>query len=75
MDIISVALTLVQYSDATYNYYCESGPKTSRSAAVGWRVSRKTISTGDIIYAGVGGFDHPATDLATVAALSYTLGA
>ena len=74
MDIISVALTLVQYSDATYNYYCESGPKNARSAAV-WRISRKTIATGDIVYAGVGGFDHAATNLATVTALSYTLGA
>lgn len=68
------ALTYVTYSDATYTYYCEAPVGTARSTA-GWQVSRKTNATGDIVYAGTGAFAHAATDIATVTALTYTLGA
>jgi hypothetical protein len=68
------ALTYVTYSDATYTYYCEAAVGTARSTAL-WQVSRKTNSTGDIIYAGTGAFDQAATSLAVVGALTYTLGA
>lgn len=70
------ALNYVTYSDATYVYYCEAPPGTTaaRASAV-WQVSRKTVSTGDIIYAGTGKFEHAATSLAVVGALTYTLGA
>lgn len=66
--------TLVQYADATYQYLCEAMPGTARSDAA-WRVCRVTIATGDMVYAGAGSAAHSATDLATVAALTYTLGA
>ena len=68
------ALTYVTYSDATYTYYCEAVVGTARSTAL-WQVSRKTNSTGDIVYAGTGAFDQAATSLAVVGALTYTLGA
>jgi len=68
------ALTYVTYSDATYTYYCEAAVGTARSTAA-WQVSRKTNSTGDIVYAGTGAFDPAATSLAVVGALTYTLGA
>ena|SRR3990167_1640747 len=67
-------LNYVTYSDATYTYYCEAPVGTARSTAA-WQISRKTNSTGDIIYAGTGAFDQAATSLAVVGALTYTLGA
>jgi hypothetical protein len=74
--VVGPPLNYITYSDATYTYYCEGppGPTAARSTAV-WQVSRKTNATGDIIYAGTGAFAHAATDIATVAALTYTLGA
>ena len=68
------ALTLVKYAGGGYTYYAESMPGTARSAAA-WRVMRVTDATGDMIYAGSGAAAYAATDLATVAALTYTLGA
>lgn len=64
----------VTYSDATYEYFCEAAPGTSRSTPA-WQVSRKTIATGDVIPAGDGSASYQATNIATVAALTYTLGA
>ena len=69
----------VKYTGSGYTYLAEAAPGTARSTAA-WRVARVTDATGDIIYAGaagttVGTFAFPATDLATVAALTYTLGA
>ena len=72
--VTNPALTYVTYSDATYTYYCEAPVGTARSTAA-WQVSRKTNATGDIIYAGTGAFEHAATSLAVVGALTYTLGA
>lgn len=73
---VSDPLNFITYSDATYEYYCETppGPSVARSSAI-WRVARKTIATGDVIYAGTGKPEHAATNIATVAALTYTLGA
>lgn len=67
------ALTLVKYSGSGYTYLCEAAIGSARSGSV-WRVARITDATGDIVYAGTGLFAHAATDLATVAALTYTLG-
>lgn len=66
------ALTLVKYAGGGYTYYCEGMPGTARSTAL-WRVMRITDATGDVVYAGNGSASHAATDLATVAALTYTL--
>ena len=71
--------TFVKYSGSGYTYLAEAQLGTARSTSE-WRVTRITDATGDIVYAGtagvnVGAFDFPATDLATVAALTYTLGA
>lgn len=67
-------LNYVTYSDATYTYYCEAPVGTALSTA-GWQVSRKTNSTGDIIFAGTGKFEHAATNITVTGALTYTLGA
>lgn len=56
------------YTDGTYNYYGEAVPGTALTAAA-WRVSRETIATGRIQYAGTGNFAHAYTDIATAAAL------
>lgn len=71
--VTNPALTYVSYSDATYTYYCEASPGTARSTAA-WQISRKTNATGDIVYAETGAFNQPATSLAVVGALTYTLG-
>lgn len=68
------SLTLVKYTGSGYTYLCEAAPGTARSTAA-WRVCRITDATGDCVYAGTGLPQHAATDLATVAALTYTLGA
>ena len=72
--VIESPSTFIKYSDATYEYYCESAVGTARSTTA-WRVLRKTLSTGDLVYAGTGHAEHAATDLTTVGALTYTLGA
>lgn len=61
-----------EYSDATYVYYGDALPGTALTAAT-WRVSRKTSATNRIMWAdGNGKFDNVFTDLATVAALSFS---
>ena len=65
-------VTLIKYSDATYEYYCEAPVGTARATAL-WRVFRKTIATSDIVYAGTGLNEHAGTSLAVVSALTYTL--
>lgn len=67
-------LTLVKYTSGGYTYLCEAAIGSARSSAV-WRVTRVTDATGDIVYAGTGLFEHASTDAATVASLTYTLGA
>lgn len=76
LNTVSGPLNFIKYSDATYEYYCETppGPNVSRSSPI-WSVTRKTIATGDMVMAGRGQPEHAATNLATVAALTYTLGA
>lgn len=74
-----VELNLVKYSGSGFTYIAEAVMGTARSTAA-WRVFRTTDASGDIVYAGVvgttaGTFAFAATDLATVAALTYTLGA
>lgn len=64
------ALDYVCYTDATHKYYCEAAPQTAVTEA-GWRVVRETLATGLFRYAGTGNFDQVATDLATVAGLTY----
>jgi hypothetical protein len=74
--VSDAALNMQPYSDGGFTYYCEAapGPAAALSAPV-WRVARVEDAIGKTIYAGTGGFDQPATNLATVAALTYTLGA
>ena len=74
-----VELTLVKYAGSGFTYVAEAVMGTARSTAA-WRVMRITDASGDIVYAGAvgstaGTFAFAATDLATVAALTYTLGA
>lgn len=60
------------YADATYNYYGEAKPGAALTDSV-WRVSRETIATTRIEWAdGDGNFDNVFTDLATVAALTFS---
>lgn len=77
--VSSPTLTMVKYTSGGYTYICEAALGTARSTAA-WRVMRITDSTSDIVFAGaagstVGTFAFTATDAATVAALTYTLGA
>lgn len=71
-----LAINSIKYSGGGYTYFCETAPGVdcARGAAI-WRVLRITDVTGDAIWAGTGRFEHAATDLATVAALAYALGA
>ena len=73
LNATSPAYSFVKYSGSGYTYWCEAAIGSARSSAV-WRVARVTDATGDVIYAGTGLFEHAATDLSTVAALTYTLG-
>jgi hypothetical protein len=72
--------SMVKYTGGGYTYLCEASPGTARSSSA-WRILRITDATGDMLYASQadggerGEFSHAATDLATVAALTYTLGA
>ena len=60
------------YENATHKFYGEAIPGTPLTDA-NWRVSRITIIGKRIMWAdGDGRFDNVFTDLATVAALSYT---
>lgn len=73
----SPSYSFVKYTGSGYTYLCEAAMGTARSTSA-WRVARITDATGDIVYAGavgatVGTFAFAATDLATVAALTYTL--
>ncbi len=65
-----------EYQDATYLYQCEfvAGPTAARSSP-NHRVIRTTLADNTFLPAGTGDFKHKATDIATVAALTYTLGA
>lgn len=65
-------MSMVKYAGSGYTYLCEAPPGTARSTA-SWRVMRITDASGDCVFAGTGAFGHAATDLATVAALAYTL--
>ena len=72
-------LTTVVYAGSGYTYICKAPMGTARSTA-GWQIARFTDSNGDKVFAGavgstVGTFAFAATDLATVAAHTYTLGA
>lgn len=67
-------LTFVKYAGGGYTYLCQAAIGSARSAAV-WQIVRKTDATGDMVYGGTGAFDLAATDLATVALHTYTLGA
>lgn len=73
MEIHGSALALGPvYADATYKYYGEAAPGTALTAPE-WRVSRETIATNRIQWAdGNGNFDNVFTDLATVAALTFS---
>ena len=70
----STPYTFQPYSGGGYSYWCEAPPLSNLSDPV-WLIIRKNDATGAMLYAGTGKFDQLATDLATVAALTYTLGA
>ncbi len=72
--VTSPAATYVEYENATYKYYCEAPVGTALSDSA-WQVMRKTLADNTIIFAGTGAFEHAATNLAAVVALTYTLGA
>lgn len=74
MDVKHPSLTFVTYAGSGYTYWCEAAIGSARSDSV-WSIVRKTDATGDLVYAGEGLFDQDATDLSTVAGLTYTLGA
>ena len=60
------------YNDGTYQYFGEALVGTALSTAA-WRVSRMSLSTSQIQWAdGNADFNNLFTDLATVAALSYS---
>jgi len=67
----------VTYANATYAYYCESIGGSAKTDSV-WQVSRKTLADGTVTYAGTlitfGTASFLATDLATVAGLTYNNG-
>lgn len=65
-------LIIKNYADATYSYVCHAVPGSALTAEV-WRVMRITTATSDTGFAdGNAKFDNVATDLATVAALSFS---
>lgn len=67
-----VPLKVINYSDATYKYYCFADFGTPLSSTL-WRVLRETITTGDLVAAGGNDkFINAATDLATVQAYTYS---
>ena len=76
VDIISIS-TLVEetyqrvvYEDATFMYICHAPAGVPRASA-GWRVQRFTESTGERLLTETNIFDQQATDLETVAAISF----
>jgi len=72
METISAAFAYMPYTDATYNYVCVAPPGTPLTTAA-WRVSREHKTSGRIEWVdGNGNFDNVATDLATVAALTFS---
>ena len=44
-------------TSATYQYFGEAMPGSLTSKA-SWRIARKTVATGTLVYAGNGGFDQ-----------------
>jgi hypothetical protein len=71
-EIMADNLDCIHYEDANYDYYCRAFPGTAR-AATSWIVKRISKTTDDVRHAG-GSREAKwaATDLATVAAYSYT---
>ena len=67
------SLSFQSYTGGDYTYWCEALPLSALSDSV-WHVVRKNDSAGQILHADTGGFTNKATDLSTVAALTYTLG-
>jgi len=70
---VSIPTTYIEYTDATYKYFCEAAVGSAKSDAA-WQVARKTLADNTIIYAGTGAADQQATNLATVTNLTYALG-
>ena len=70
----ALQLVYIQHSDNDngYTYHCFSRKGTAK-ANKAWMVVREKMDGTEIIPAGKGDFDHAATDLATVAALDYTI--
>lgn len=67
----------VRYVDtvaADYEYHCYALPGTAKSDRA-WKVVRQALDKSSQVLAGTGQFDQPATSLAVVKALTYTLGA
>lgn len=70
---VTAPQAFVTYSDATYDYYCEAGPRTILTAAA-WRIARinKTSLREQWAADTAGNINqNVATDLATVAALDF----
>ena len=60
------------YSNATHEFFCFANPGTGVSDAF-WKVFRLTIADDTIEWAdGNDNYDNVATDLSTVAGLSYS---
>ena len=67
----------VRYDDtesADYEYHCYAMPGKAKSDSA-WKVVRQALDKSSMVLAGTGAFDQPATSLAVVKALTYTLGA
>lgn len=67
----NAGLNMQPYANATYQYWCYRVPGTALTTAHN-AVVRVTIATGAVEHALPAGFHHLATDLATVAALTYS---
>ncbi len=67
----TIGRQMIPYDDSgTYHYYCYSAPGTALATAKHW-VTRVTDADSTVRHAQPPGFNHAATDLATVAALTF----
>ena len=70
----SLSLVYVRYTDnVAYEYHCYAAVGAAKSASA-WKVVRQALDKSTMVPAGSGRFSYPATDLATVQGLTYTLG-
>ena len=65
-DFLDYTTRIDKSSSATYEYFGESMPGTSVNDA-STRIARKTVATGDVLYAGSGGFNQVWANRAALA--------